>query len=374
MDNVDDIWKNLNKIHNAQELLDIAFSKSMKIKPPKSRGDAIRRSKEHEINRINTFSSSIYDRLSDVVENFPSLNQIHPFYYELMDIVADLDVIRLSLGRVDGVKESIRNLTYDIQEELQNNQSKMKIKGLRKSLFGRISSMIYQVADAFIELENARHQFSKLPNYNPALPCVVVCGVPNVGKSSFINFATSGKPEIASYPFTTKKLIFGHRNMKFFQIQFVDTPGLLDRPIEDRNIVELQALAALKHLADVMIYMIDISELASSTLNEQLNLLQDIYNYYSASKFIVVISKIDLISNSDISAIEEKLEELNLVNNDKPLFHFSSKDHKRNDSILSYLEDIILNDLIKGPKFKGSLFFEIDPDLLPEEEIEGFNY
>ena len=106
MDKPDDIWQNLNKVHTAQELLDIAFSKSMKIKPPKSRGDPIKRSKEHEINRINTFTSSIYDRLSDIVENFPSLNQIHPFYFELMDIIADLDVIKLSLGRVDGVKET----------------------------------------------------------------------------------------------------------------------------------------------------------------------------------------------------------------------------------------------------------------------------
>lgn len=374
MDKLDDIGKSLNKVHTAQELLDIAFSKSMKIKPPKSRGDPIKRSKEHEINRINTFTSSIYDRLSDIVENFPSLNQIHPFYFELLDIIADLDVIRLSLGRVDGVKETIRNLSYDILEELQNTENKMKIKRYRKSLFGRISSMIYQIADALIELENTRNLFSSLPSYNPALPCVVVCGVPNVGKSSFINNATSGKPEIASYPFTTKKLIFGHRNMKFFQIQFVDTPGLLDRPIEDRNIVELQALAALKHLADVMIYMIDITENANSTLQEQLNLLQDIYDYYSASKFIVVISKTDLISTSEFSEIQEKLESLNLVNKDKPLFQFSSKDHKINNSLLTFLDDIIINDLIRTPKFKSSLYFEIDPDLLPEEEIEGFNY
>ena len=374
MDKLDDIWKNLNNVLTAQELLDIAFSKSMKIKPPKSRGDPIRRSKEHEINRINTFTSSIYDRLSDIVENFPSLNQIHPFYFELMDIIADLDAIRLSLGRIDGVKEIIRNLSYDILEELQNTEKKMKIKSYRKSLFGRISSMIYQIADALIELENARKLFSTLPNYNPTLPCVVVCGVPNVGKSSFINFATSGKPEIASYPFTTKKLIFGHRNMKFFQIQFVDTPGLLDRPIEDRNIVELQALAALKHLADVMIYMLDISENSSSTLEEQFNLLQDIYEYYSTSKFIVVISKTDLISSSDILAIQGKLEELNLVNKDKPFYKFSSKDHKVNDNLLIYLDDVIMNDLIRSPKFKSSLYFEVDPDLLPEDEIEGYNY
>ena len=42
-------------------------------------------------------------------------------------------------------------------------------------------------------------------------------------------------PEVASYPFTTKGIIVGHRIMGREKIQFVDTPGILDRPAEERN-------------------------------------------------------------------------------------------------------------------------------------------
>jgi len=42
---------------------------------------------------------------------------------------------------------------------------------------------------------------------------VVVAGYPNVGKSSFIRLVSTAEPEIAAYPFTTKGVIVGHRDL-----------------------------------------------------------------------------------------------------------------------------------------------------------------
>ena len=55
----------------------------------------------------------------------------------------------------------------------------------------------------------ARDTLRKLPSIDSSEPCIVVAGSPNVGK--FTNFSlSSGEPEIASYPFTTKQLHLGH--------------------------------------------------------------------------------------------------------------------------------------------------------------------
>ena len=44
------------------------------------------------------------------------------------------------------------------------------------------------------------------------------------------------------------------------RIQFVDTPGILDRPAEERNPIERQALSAMMNVASVILFILDPSE------------------------------------------------------------------------------------------------------------------
>ena len=94
----------------------------------------------------------------------------------------------------------------------------------------------------------------KLPHVGDEFT-VVVAGYPNVGKSSFIQLVSTATPEVASYPFTTKGVIVGHREVGRDRVQFIDTPGILDRPTIDRNAIELQALTAIVNLADIVLYI-----------------------------------------------------------------------------------------------------------------------
>lgn len=51
--------------------------------------------------------------------------------------------------------------------------------------------------------------------------------------------------------------------------QVIDTPGILDRPLEERNIIEMQAITALAHLHCAVLYFIDISEQCGYTIAQQ---------------------------------------------------------------------------------------------------------
>ena len=96
-----------------------------------------------------------------------------------------------------------------------------------------------------------------------------MAGSPNVGKSALITSLSSGEPEIAAYPFTTKQLHLGHFMNRRRKYQMVDTPGLLDRPMHKRNDIEMQAISALENLGSLVLFLIDESENCGMTITER---------------------------------------------------------------------------------------------------------
>ncbi|MHA2503417.1 MAG: GTPase, partial [Candidatus Kariarchaeaceae archaeon] len=206
-----------------------------------------------------------------------------------------------------------------------------------------------------------------LPGFNPTYPTVVITGVPNAGKSSFIKSNTSGKPEVASYPFTTKSVIFGHRQFKFFNIQFVDTPGLLDRSFMDRNDIELQALLALKYLSDILVFFYDPTGGGNSSDEDQMNLLREIAEFYPAMIMIGAVTKNDIVPAERIQEIMEKMKETQIFE-EGLIFSINNLSTDDSSNLLSKIEDLILNRLLKSPKFRSVGALEVDPEFIPEEE------
>ena len=54
--------------------------------------------------------------------------------------------------------------------------------------------------------------------------------------------------EVQPYAFTTKSLFVGHTDYKYLRWQVIDTPGILDRPLEERNTIEMQVGPAASYL------------------------------------------------------------------------------------------------------------------------------
>jgi nucleolar GTP-binding protein len=57
-----------------------------------------------------------------------------------------------------------------------------------------------------------------------------------------------------------RSLYVGHTDYKYLRWQVIDTPGILDHPLEERNTIEMQAITALAHLRAAVLYIIDPSE------------------------------------------------------------------------------------------------------------------
>jgi nucleolar GTP-binding protein len=153
--------------------------------------------------------------------------------------------------------------------------------------------MVHQIDKDLIFLNEVRNVLRKLPHVDDSCT-IVIAGYPNVGKSSFIRHVSSADPEIASYPFTTKGIIVGHRIMGRERIQFVDTPGILDRPAEQRNAIEKQALSAMMNVADIILFILDPSEHCGYPMDVQLNLLKEVKGMIEVP-LVVAANKSDIV-------------------------------------------------------------------------------
>ena len=165
----------------------------------------------------------------------------------------------------------------------------------RREAYGRICSILRRVGPSLTWLSESREVLKRLPTVDQLLPCIVVCGAPNVGKSAFISALSSGNMEVNHYPFTTRQIHVGHFVHRRLQFQLVDTPGLLDRPLEKRNDIELQAIAALENIGSLVLFLMDESEICGTPIEEQQHLLEDVQKLLPGTDLMIVTSKADLL-------------------------------------------------------------------------------
>ncbi len=132
---------------------------------------------------------------------------------------------------------------------------------------------------------------------------VAIAGMPNVGKSSLLRQLTSSTPEIRPYPFTTKSILVGYIEKGHRRLQVIDTPGILDRPIEERNPIEKQAVLALRELADLILFVFDPTETCGYTLDSQIELYAEIKENFK--NVVPVLNKMDMAEESVIKSIAD---------------------------------------------------------------------
>jgi nucleolar GTP-binding protein len=242
---------------------------------------------------VQNAGNILSDNLSNLIRKFPSFENMPPFYREMADIIAGVDRIRISLSRLGWASRQIGQISKEYVAQIKRSRG-LDTTPARKSAFGRFSSVMRSIEKDLLFLNETRNLLRKMPTIDPAMPTILIAGYPNVGKSSFIVRITGARPEIASYPFTTRGIFVGHFQRGEQRYQVVDTPGLLDRPMEERNDIERQTVAALSHLQGVVVYILDPSEHCGYPLQSQLSLAEDLKNWIGLP-MLIVANKADIL-------------------------------------------------------------------------------
>ncbi len=288
-------WRSIPTVLYPQEILDKAFSRASKQSDFVEDPDKYHRVRKQMDRMVQSAADVIDSTLLKWVDRWPSLNALSQFDQALIDAAVGNDEYRKSLGTIQWAAEQVRKIAGETQRKILRLRNIEGFHQARRHAYGRFSSILDQVSPQILWLGEARDTLRHLPSLDPNEPCIVVAGSPNVGKSALISALSSGEPEVASYPFTTKQLHLGHFEHRRRAYQMVDTPGLLDRPMSERNRIELQAIAALEHIGDVLLFLIDSSPGTTTPLDQQQHLLEEVSQLISERPMIVVHSKADLI-------------------------------------------------------------------------------
>jgi nucleolar GTP-binding protein len=228
-----------------------------------------------------------------MLTDFPRLNDIHPFYADLCNTLYDRDHYKLALGQLNTARSLVDQIARDMIRMIKYADSAYRCKCLKRAALGRMCTVLKRQKSSLAYLEEVRKHLSRLPSLDPNTRTLLMCGLPNTGKSSFMNKITRGNVDVQPYAFTTKSLFVGHCDYKYLRWQVIDTPGILDHSLEERNTIEMQAIIALAHLQCSVMYFCDPSEQCGYTVEQQCSLFRSIKPLFANKELIVVVNKVD---------------------------------------------------------------------------------
>ncbi|EEY57350.1 nucleolar GTP-binding protein 1 [Phytophthora infestans T30-4] len=348
-------FKKIQTVPTANDFIDIVLTRTQRKTPTVIHPTyAISRIRAFYMRKVKFTQQTCQEKLSQIIDDFPRLDDLHPFYADLINILYDRDHYKLALGQVNTARALIDNIAKDYVRMIKYGDSLYRCKQLKRAALGRMCTLLKKQKASLEYLEEVRKHLSRLPSIDPNTRTLLVTGFPNVGKSSFMNKVTRADVDVQPYAFTTKALYVGHLDYKYLRWQVIDTPGILDHALEDRNTIEMQAVTALAHLQASILFFMDISEQCGFTIEQQLSLFENIRPLFANKPLVLVCNKIDQMRFEALSEHHQNMINTAVEETKAKFFTMSNHSEENVMEVKNYACDELLahrvNSKVKGNK------------------------
>lgn len=193
-------FKNIKTIPAAKDLINITLSKTQRKTPTVVHP-------QYHISRIRTFyirkvkftAETLHEKFTEVLEGFPKLEEIHPFYADWINILYDKDHYKLALGHIHSAKNMMDNIAKDYVRYLKYADTPYRCKMLKRAALGRMMTAVKRLGPSLNFLEEVRKHLARLPSINPLTRTLLICGFPNTGKTSFLNRITHANGDVSLF-------------------------------------------------------------------------------------------------------------------------------------------------------------------------------
>src|SRR3989344_1563517 len=283
-------FQKIPSVIDSKTILDEAFRKArIKGRQKNIKGNWLQIIRRKESLKLDVIKDLIEQHLQRIITDFPDLQVLPEFYIKLMNLTIDLPQLRRSLSSIDWAVKTLRQLHRESVRNTTKEKDRTDIKAILNKFYGRTSSIIKQIDKDLKFLEKSRQVMRSYPDIKEMFT-VCIYGFPNVGKTTLLNELTKTKAKTAAYAFTTKTINAGYFTINDKTIQVLDLPGTLARD-DKMNNIEKQADLVLKELADLVIYVYDITEQCGFSLENQ----KELFKKISGNKILTYLSKKDLM-------------------------------------------------------------------------------
>lgn len=200
------------------------------------------------------------------------------------------------------LREELLNFASLIELELDFSEEDVEFadRSQFKELLTRIEFVLKRLIDSFAVGNVIKN----------GIPVAIV-GEPNVGKSTLLNALLNEERAIVSdIAGTTRDTIEDELVIDGIGFRFIDTAGIRDT----KDVVEsigIQKTFEKIEQAQVVILLLDAKELQVSSFKFQVE-IEKIKNKYPQKPLVVIINKVDLLSEQELNVIKTELETLNL--------------------------------------------------------------
>jgi len=353
----------IDNVPQCNELIDIALSKTNRKTPTVVRSTfQIQRIRSFYIRKVQFSASEFMTRLDKIVKNFPVLDNIHPFYSDIINILYDRDHYKMALGQLNTVKHKIELILKNHVRLLKFGDTLYRCKELKKAALGKMATTIKKLSEPLKYLEEVRQHISRLPSIDTTARTIVIAGFPNIGKSSFMNKISKAHVDVKPYAFTTTSLYVGHFDYKDLKWQVLDTPGILDHQLSERNAVEMQTITALAHLKSAVLFFIDLSESCGYSIGDQIQLYNNLTPLLD-SQLLIVFSKADLCNIEMLGGeAADRCDEVRRFIADKTYVEMSVVQDYNVDVVRNTICDMLLKERIEMKQpYADSFMHRIKP-------------
>jgi len=131
-------FKQIKVIPNSNELTNIILSKTQRKTPTVIHPSyAITRIRSFYMRKVKFTCENIHEQFTQVLESFPKLDDIHPFYADLINVIYDKDHYKIALGHVHTARNLVDNVAKDYVRFLKHGDSLYRCKMLKRAALGR---------------------------------------------------------------------------------------------------------------------------------------------------------------------------------------------------------------------------------------------
>merc|ERR1712159_293041 len=141
-------FKTIQTVVIAKEFINIVLSKTQRQTPTVVHNSwSIQRIRLFYMRKVKFTQKSWHEKLLAILGQFPKIEDIHPFYADLLNILYDRDHYKLALGRLNIARHLINNVAQDYVKLLMYGDSLYRCKQLKKAALGRMCTVVKKMAE-----------------------------------------------------------------------------------------------------------------------------------------------------------------------------------------------------------------------------------